>query len=383
MSQPVLSASTNTSATTGSVQSRTTTGRRRDKDDSKNFKVQRLKPSKLFFVTVNLKPGVLYDEIRSDFVDCFTGVITYCCAVEISKTSNLVSEHLHCFLEFSDGYLLSDLVNILRDLFFEHFVSIDVQNCRSKQDVLRYISKEDRNVYYNCKITQLSINYQIYYWAANTPQFKYSDSFVITHRNQYRYIERVHNEIRQEIRALEFVEFPRLCSTYIGWPLQAARAWYYMLDNRKKKKVRKLYLYGGTNCGKSTYIEKLIGFENLQFVFYPGVGKFFMQGFNSVLHRVILFEEFNLNFYPQSMLKRLLEGRPYSYPVKCEQDKSISFNGPIVFVSNFFEINDDALLSRLTVINADRPYWEEEEMAKIKEINSTEEVVSLVSEEEI
>lgn len=33
-------------------------------------------------------------------------------------------------------------------------------------------------------------------------------------------------------------------------------------------------------------------------------------------------------------MKRLLEGRPYAYPVKCVLDLIISFKGPVIFVSN-------------------------------------------------
>lgn len=49
-------------------------------------------------------------------------------------------------------------------------------------------------------------------------------------------------------------------------------------------------------------------------------------------------------------LKRLLEGRAYAYPVKCELDKNIQFYGPVIFVSNFNiedECQDEALLGRL------------------------------------
>lgn len=51
------------------------------------------------------------------------------------------------------------------------------------------------------------------------------------------------------------------------------------------------------------------------------------------------------------MLKRLLEGRNYAYPVKCSLYQIFKFNGPIIFVSNnsVDDCNDKA---QLLLINA-------------------------------
>lgn len=38
-----------------------------------------------------------------------------------------------------------------------------------------------------------------------------------------------------------------------------------------------LYLDGPSNVGKTMFIEKLIGKDNMPFVYYPDVGNFFMQ----------------------------------------------------------------------------------------------------------
>lgn len=43
------------------------------------------------------------------------------------------------------------------------------------------------------------------------------------------------------------------------------------------------------------------------------------------------------------MLKRLLEGRSFAYPVKDVADKIICLRGPIIFVSNYKKIEDLAL----------------------------------------
>lgn len=111
----------------------------------------------------------------------------------------------------------------------------------------------------------------------------------------------------------------------------------------------------------------------MKYAFYPGVGKLFMQGFDPFYHKVIIFEEFNIQFYKYSFLKRLLEGRNYSYPVKCGPDSTFYFKSPIIFISNY-DINDHcsdfALLGRLRIIQAVCPFWQgvlREEVPLVKE----------------
>lgn len=69
-----------------------------------------------------------------------------------------------------------------------------------------------------------------------------------------------------------------------------------------------VYIYMVHNAGKSSFIEKIIGKQNLNFVFLPGDGQFFMQSLDEDFHKVILFEEFEVSKYPYNCLKRLLEG---------------------------------------------------------------------------
>lgn len=93
----------------------------------------------------------------------------------------------------------------------------------------------------------------------------------------------------------------------------------------------------------------------MKYVYYPGVGKFFMQSFDVYFHKVIIFEEFNFSFYQPSFLKRLLENQTYAYPVKCSNDNIFNFNGPIIFISNedIRDVcSDEALLGRLLIVTA-------------------------------
>ncbi|KAK9754581.1 hypothetical protein QE152_g1101 [Popillia japonica] len=90
---------------------------------------------------------------------------------------------------------------------------------------------------------------------------------------------------------------------------------------------RCLYLYGSTAAGKSTYVETILSAAGsrrshnpLRHVYYPGVGRYFMRHFDVDFHRAIVFEEFDVGQYNVAMLKRLCEGRNYSYPVSRTRD---------------------------------------------------------------
>lgn len=342
------------SAPSTSVQSRTTIARVRDND---SVGVSRLKPGHLFFITLSLNEGSFYPVIRQDFVECFEGVVTYCCAIEKSSEQSLVSFHLHCFLEFADALHINDLRNYIVACFPEF--KLDIQACRSKRNVLKYISKEDKLVYYNCSSKLLHFNYRAYMWATSSNYFKFSDDFVMEHRNQYRFLQKYFYEVKKDVLN-DFKCFNRVSNSYFGWALEVAVWWNDMIKNKFIKKRKQLYLFGLSNVGKSSYIETIIGYENLKFIFYPGVGKFFMQDFDCNFHKVIVFEEFEIKYHCVSMLKRLLEGRSYAYPVKCEGDRVIIFNGPIIFVSNDNNITDEALINRLLIVNAETKFWEQE-----------------------
>ena len=73
-----------------------------------------------------------------------------------------------------------------------------------------------------------------------------------------------------------------------------------------------------------------------------------------MFNEVVVTEEFTLDYYPLSTLKRLLEGHNYAYSVKCGLDQRFKFNGPVIFVSNnsIDDCNDKVFLAWLLLINA-------------------------------
>lgn len=319
----------------------------------------------------------VFDTIRQDFVNTFDQVVSFCCSLEVSKSSLKVSNHLHCFMEFAEDILLEELRDYIVCCFPDDH--LDLQPCRSRRSCLKYISKEDINLYTNVKTSDLNFNYQVFKWASSIDRFRCDHPFVVMHRFCYRYLQNYYNDfLRSQIK--EFVRFNRVEVSFLNWAMLVAEWWNSVISCFVVKR-KCLYLYGNSDVGKSAYVERVIGFHNLKYVFYPGVGKFFMQDYDEKVHKVIVFEEFDYKFVLTSHLKRLLEGRPYAYSVKGLSDRMICFTGPIIFISNFNEINDDAIRNRLLFVSADVPYWQGIE-ANVPKAEVHQEVYEVSSDEE-
>lgn len=312
----------------------------------------RVKPGRCFFLTLDVQE--LFEDVRQDFLSSFDDLVRYCISIEKSCKSERVSYHLHAFLEFSSKIFYDDLREYVACLFPDHH--FDLQFCKSSRNCLKYISKEDTALLTNCKTSDLNFNYQCFIWASNVSRFYHNDPFVVMHRFCYRFLRQYFDDFKRRSIGT-FRGYQAIGFAYCNWSMSVA-VWWNDVISLFVHKRKCLYLYGDTNVGKSTFVETCIGRVNMKYVFYPGVGKFFMQDFDESVHKIILFEEFEYKFCVVSMLKRLLEGKPYAYPVKCGLDKIFVFRGPIIFVSNFNDVEDVALKSRLYFVSAETPYWE-------------------------
>lgn len=348
---------------------------------------KRKRPGRKFFFTLDLPS--YYDSCRKDIVQWFDQLVTFCVAVEVSRISKRVSFHAHSYLEFSDKILLSDLrdyIDICINTQFGESLRFDLQSCKSPKSVLKYITKEDRCPYFNCKLSLLHFNYRSFVWAMQTPIFRHSDSFVQEHRFCYRYLEKLFYDVKTDLKR-DDKELFRCEKAYANWSLVCANWWNESISKFVVKR-KQLYLFGPSNTGKSSWVEKMIGRSMMKFVYFPGVGKFFMQGYRPGFHKVILFEEFDYKYHCSSMLKRLLEGRSYSYPVKGQMDVDICHKGPIIFVSNYdFPDMDEALRNRLFFVSAPEAFWSSLEAIVPKEEGEEDdfeevEVIALSSDEE-
>lgn len=336
-------------------------------------RVDRPRPSKgshHFLITVD--SFEYYADIRVDFVSLFDSVVSYCVSIEKSSSGSRVSNHLHAYIEFSRSWLLADLVEYLTLCWPD--CRYDVQSCKSPRDAKRYVSKEDWYLYTNVKTSSLHFNYQLHNWVTNTPSYRIDDPFVVANSYRYRFLEQYHSSHLKSLQR-PFVGFRPLEVVKTSWCLSVALWWNDVISGFKHKR-KSLFLLGPSDIGKSTFVEHMIGRENMRYVFYPGVGQFFMSGFDPLIHKVILFEEFDAKSIPLPHLKRLLEGSPYAYSVKCSSDKIIRFTGPIICVSNFYPDFASPMDSRFLFVSAHDAYYKSLSTLLVKTPPNADEVDS-------
>lgn len=242
-------------------------------------------------------------------------------------------------------------------LFDEDQSVVDIQVVRSPKSSKIYVSKEDINLVTNCSVDSLPFFYQAHIWVQGVAFSEHTDPFVVKHRNNYMFSQKYHTDYTASLQSEKFVGLKESNEPLrINWSVKVTGWWNNFLNTTGVRR-KQLFLRSKTGTGKSTLIENLIGVDNMGCVYYPDCGKWMLNGYNSRVHKVILFEEFSSQYYPLSMLKRLCEGRTYAYPQKFGMARNIRHDGPIIFVTNDNFDMDDAMKSRLLIVDAEEAYF--------------------------
>lgn len=79
-------------------------------------------------------------------MEYFEDIEEYCVSVEKHKNGKLPF-HIHVYLCFKSAIAVTDLHTVL-DVITDY--GYDVQPCRSRKSVLKYITKEDEFPFFNC-----------------------------------------------------------------------------------------------------------------------------------------------------------------------------------------------------------------------------------------
>lgn len=337
-----------------------TSGRVRDNSSEP---VKRLKGTKLFFITVDV-PEV-YDNIRSDFLCNFSGVDSYCVAIEKHKGKSVNPWHLHAYIKFESPVLLGELSTDLHAVY--EGMTVNVQKCRSEKSVLKYITKEDKHAFFNVSVDSLSFFYRMHYWAEHTTYFRLDDPFVVEHKHLYKYLQSVFNDIKLGECKLQLT--PYVGKVNNEWSSSVVNWWNGFLRSKGFRR-KQLYLWGGTGIGKSTLIEQIIGEKMMKYVFEVGDGRFAFDGLREDYHKVLLFEEFDWDEWKMKTryLKRLLEGRRFNADMKGNVPLQLQWKDkPVIMISNNMCINDPAIIDRLCIVDAGEIRWNDGVFSLVKE----------------
>lgn len=328
---------------------------------------------------LTLRPAIdLGVNGRSDIVECLEGIdniVTYVCSKEKDEikvgVKSEITYHYHCAVEFASKVKFSEINSCLRE-WFEGW-GIDIQRVKKWSDCLTYISKEDTELYYNCKVSCLHISFRMHHWAMTTDTFKYSDPFVKQHWNRYVYLQKLHSEYRQ-IKSKKWVpvDFERPC--WMGWAMEVYRWLRTFYGSKERYKKKQMYLWGDSNGGKTTFVEWLLNSEiNNARIFKPGEGKFGWGSLDVNFHEVIVIDECDMSWWRRSTMLELLEQRDVVIEVKGEQCRTICWNKPIIMISNNNIDLDAAYKNRIQTVMAEAPYWTEEK-GYLEKVEQQEEV---------
>lgn len=283
--------------------------------------------------------------------------------------------HVHFFVRLTVCMPIKDFAEVLRS----HIESgaLNVLTCKNVARVISYITKEDTEPLYNVSLSQLHFNVQLHKWLLSTRRLSFNDfpirdSFVVRHKYCYKYIKEAFIDFHGRLR----LGCPMYCrESYEGWYNDVV-SWYNdWFLNKWVAKKRQLYLYGHSNIGKSTCINKVL---NGMRIFYPDYGLFAFGDLNDN-YDIIVFEEFDSSLYNMGIVKRLIEGADVRISVKSSLGRVIHWRKPVVFVSNELPGHDQSFLNRLKVVEAVGEFWREVRVTLVKpEVPGEEEAADVI-----
>jgi hypothetical protein len=284
-----------------------------------------------------------YEGVRSDFLCYFNDLEEYCVSIEINHANK--GDHLHAYLCFKCLLDCEDIRNCLS--WFEG--TVNVQNVKSKRNVLKYITKEDDEAFFNIAESQLSFYYRSKNWARRTRTFRYDDPFVLEYPQYYRLLSELHREVSNRPNGNK-INYSIPNEFWPGWCMQVLLA---VVSKIRGKSWKALYIYGESGVGKSFIVERCLGCFDKCNIYLPLPGRFFFGDFIEKFHDVVLFEEFDFDVFRTnfSQIKRITEGKCVSVDQKFGSRRVIRVKCLVIFVSNYEPYNDLAFLRRLEVIN--------------------------------
>lgn len=148
-----------------------------------------------------------------------------------------------------------------------------VQTVRNERTYLKYITKSDKDpMFKSIDQNMLSFFYTTLVWAQNTSKFDYADAYVLNNPQYYKLLEKVHSsvqnskKIRRKMRLMPYY-MPLDQNQSNTWQEEVINWWNDWIVNGYRHKKPQLFLWGGSNTGKTTFVRHLIrqstGFKSL------------------------------------------------------------------------------------------------------------------------
>lgn len=237
---------------------------------------------------------------------------------------------------------------------------------------MKYITKEDVEPLTNIKISSLSFLVQLHHFVRSNNKFDINSSFVVSHWNKYKFIERYHESFYSK-NVVKFFGWVQICDSYEGWATEVCEWWNsYITSNYYKKKLH-LYLYGSSNVGKTSFVSRILSQVSDKLVYRPSYGMFGFQDWNE-RYEITVIEEFNILSYDIPYLLMYLEGMRFKAPRKCMSSIEVYNKKPVIIVSND-SLQHVPLSNRVKEVYALSPFWLSEEILLPKKIVLSETIL--------
>jgi hypothetical protein len=313
------------------------------------------KDARLFAVTVP------YSNVAKKFAfDCLDEI---CEELLISEESHVNGKsHHHLYLKTCRPLnrtevktIIKIVYNLNNPILFDNSKPMYVQTVRNARHYLSYITKEDCNpIFKGFNIRKkLSFYFRALEWAKSQDEFDISHPFILNNPQFYRLLERVHSTCKQKeaysrskIKRLIPVKF--VPNEALNWHEKVLLWWNDWSVNGHSHKKKQLYLFGPSNVGKTSFINRLVRdaiehegeisineIENQVFRPAPNEHRFAWQSFDHKKHNLIIIDEFQIDEYNTSDMKRALAGESFVANSKYGSQKTITPQIPVILISNY------------------------------------------------
>lgn len=259
------------------------------------------------------------------------------------------SKHLHIFGATNDK---SSLENI-KEIIFEIFETYgDSQPCKNRNNVIKYITKEDMYpMFINVDTAKFSFAYRARQWASTTERYKESDPFVLAHPQYYKLLQSVHaclHEVKTGDLERHQDDFEYLL-TIPQWKQEVIKWWNDWIDNGWTHKKKQLYLFGASNTGKTYFIQNEILKNKMAYEPTPE-SRFAWAEWLDGDYKVVFCDECDLSDFNLSQWKKVVAGEQFKCDIKCGKARAIKIQCPMIFVSNILPPNEPGIMERLNVV---------------------------------
>lgn len=353
----------------------------------------------LFAVTVNY--------VTKSKRHVFDSLNDLCCRLLVSEEPHYNYEsHHHIFMRTINRFDIYEIINIINPIYDKQLIlnfrdiniheevnGVLVQTVRNERNYLKYITKSDSTpLFKGISESSLSFFYNALQWAENTREFDFCDPFVLNHPQYYKLLEQVHSSVNIKRRISSILPLqpyyqPLLEIQAGSWQAKVIEWWNDWIVNGYRHKKKQLFLWGGSNTGKTTFIRKLIKksflnnnehttnqlneeddddndnddlFEEQIFCPTANEKRFAWQDFDPRLFNLVLIDEFDINEYNVTELKKVLAGETLIANRKGQSSKKMKLKMPMIIISNVAPPANDlstqlqGVVERLKVIRADR-----------------------------